>query len=185
VLTSPAAGTTLAGQTCAAAAATDDNKVVRVRFSLDGRGIVDDATAPYASCFSTAALAAGPHTLTASTYDNGGRRAASSVTVYAGATADLLPPRGPRPPAVVVTAPFGATSFGSYLCPVASATDDARVVGVQFLLDGAPLVADEESPYGTCLPTENIAPGPHTLTAQAEDGAGGLASSSVNVTKTG
>ena len=156
-----------------------------VRFSLDGRGIVDDATAPYTSCLSTATLAAGPHTLTASTYDDGGRRASSTVTVYAGATPDAPSRPGPRPPAVVLTEPAGATKFGDHLCPVASATDDRGVVGVRFYLDGELVIDDDSAPYGTCLPTEALAPGKHTLSAEAEDAVGGKATSTVTVTKDG
>ena len=156
-----------------------------VRFSLDGRGIVDDATAPYTSCFSTATLAAGPHTLTASTYDDGGRRASSTVTRLRRGDAGRSVAARSRPPAVVLTEPAGATKFGDHLCPVASATDDRGVVGVRFFLDGELVIDDDSAPYGTCLPTEALAPGKHTLSAEAEDAVGGKATSTVTVTKAG
>src|SRR5206468_2006683 len=55
----------------------------------------------------------------------------------------------------------------------ASASDNVGVVGVQFLLDGAALGAeDTTSPYSVSWNTANTSNGSHTLTATARDAAG-------------
>src|SRR6185503_10665017 len=68
----------------------------------------------------------------------------------------------------------------------ATAADDIGVTGVQFLLDGAPLGAeDTTAPYELAWDTATIANGTHTLTAIARDAAGHhTTSEAVSVTVT-
>src|SRR6185436_10626676 len=70
----------------------------------------------------------------------------------------------------------------------ANATDDVGVAGVQFLLDGNNLSAEDvTAPYLVSWNTTTITNGNHTLTARARDAAGNMTTSTavtVNVNNT-
>jgi chitodextrinase len=88
-------------------------------------------------------------------------------------------------PVVSVTSPTdGAAVAGSDVTVSASATDNDAVAGVQFLLDGEPLGAeDTTAPYSVSWNTLTAANGPHALTARARDASNNLeTSAAVNVT---
>jgi chitodextrinase len=89
------------------------------------------------------------------------------------------------PPTVSVTDPAGgATVSGTTVNVAASASDNDAVAGVQFLVDGAPLGAEDTSaPYSVTWNSWNQANGDHTLTARARDASGNTTTSAgVNVT---
>ena len=74
----------------------------------------------------------------------------------------------------------GATVSGDDDPLTATATDAVGVAGVQFLLDGVALGAeDTTSPYSVSWNTTTAANGPHTLTARARDAAGNTTTSAV------
>ena len=76
-------------------------------------------------------------------------------------------------PDVAVTAPSAGATVSGTVSVTATATDDGAVAGVQFLLDGANLGAeDTTSPYAISWNTGTTGNGPHTLTARARDAAG-------------
>ena len=79
------------------------------------------------------------------------------------------------PPTVTLTSPSpDAVVFGG-IGVTADASDDVGVVGVQFLLDGAALGAeDTAAPYALGWNTAAVPNGSHTLSAQARDAAGRL-----------
>src|SRR5262249_21313038 len=65
----------------------------------------------------------------------------------------------------------------------ANAADNVGVVGVQFLLDGVNLGAeDTTSPYSVTWNTATTSNGSHTISARARDAAGNSATASVTVT---
>ena len=70
----------------------------------------------------------------------------------------------------------------------ADATDNDRVAGVQFRVDGSNLGGEDTSnPYSTSWDTRTLANGTHTLTAVARDGSGNITTSTnvaVTVTNT-
>lgn len=88
-------------------------------------------------------------------------------------------------PTVSVTAPAGGASVsGTSVAVTATAADDVGVAGVQFLLDGAALGAeDTTSPYSVNWDTTTASNANHTLTARARDAAGNQ-STSAGVTVT-
>src|SRR5262249_29537757 len=87
------------------------------------------------------------------------------------------------PPTVSITAPANATTVTGSVAVSATASDNVGVVGVQFLLDGANLGAeDTATPYTTTWNTTTASNGTHTLTARARDAAGNPTSASVTVT---
>ena len=83
------------------------------------------------------------------------------------------PPVDVTPPVVALTSPLPGTTVSGPVTVAATATDDVGVAGVQFLLDGAPLGAEDAvAPYSVSWDTTGAANGPHALTATARDAVG-------------
>ncbi len=82
-------------------------------------------------------------------------------------------------PTVAIAAPTaGSTVSGSAVTVSANASDNVGVTGVQFLLDGSNLGAEDTSaPFGVVWNTSTTPNGSHTLTARARDAAGNSATS--------
>src|SRR5262249_8962817 len=92
-------------------------------------------------------------------------------------TSDTTPPR------VAFTSPAAGASLTGSINVAASASDNVRVAGVQFLLDGSRLGAEDVSaPYSVAWDTNTAATGPHPLTAVARDAAGNTARTTRTVT---
>jgi hypothetical protein len=182
LLTAPADGATVSGTAVAVTAgASDDVGVVGVQFLLDGNPLgAEDTTSPYSVSWNSTTAANGTHTLTAVARDGAGNKATSAavtITVDNDVTA----------PSVSLTAPAdGATLSGSGVQVSADASDNVGVVGVQFLLDGANLGAEDmTAPYSIAWDTTAATNGTHTLTAVAQDAAGNKTNSvAVSVTVT-
>jgi hypothetical protein len=87
---------------------------------------------------------------------------------------------------VAITAPTAGSTVSGTVTVSATASDDVAVAGVQFLLDGVALGAeDTTSPYSVSWNTTTATAGSHTLTARARDAAGNqTTSSAVSVTVT-
>jgi hypothetical protein len=80
---------------------------------------------------------------------------------------------------VSVTSPAGGSTVSGTVSVAAGASDNVGVAGVQFLLDGANLGAeDTTAPYSVSWNTATAANGAHTLTARARDAAGNVTTSS-------
>ena len=89
------------------------------------------------------------------------------------------------PPTVSLSAPANnATVTGTAVTITATASDNVGVSGVQFLLDGANLGAeDTTSPYSISWNTTTASNGAHVLSARARDAAGNTRiAANVNVT---
>src|SRR5207244_4411527 len=164
------------GTVTISASAADNIGVAGVRFFVDGTPIgAEDTSAPYAVAWNTASVADGSHPLTVVARDAAGNTttsAAVSVTV------------DKTPPTVAITSPSAGTAVKGTITVSASAADNIGVAGVQFLVDGAPLGAENTSaPYAVAWNTAGVADGSHTLTAIARDAAGNtVTSAAVNVT---
>ncbi len=66
----------------------------------------------------------------------------------------------------VVTSPTGGSTVSGSISVTAAASDNVGVVGVQFLLNGTVLGAeDTAAPYSVTWNTTGVANGTHTLTA--------------------
>jgi hypothetical protein len=98
--------------------------------------------------------------------------------------ATAVVPVDATPPTVAITTPAGGASVWGTVSVIASASDNNRVSGVQFMLNGAPLGAeDTASPYSVAWNTSSVPDGPYALTAVARDPAGNTRTSApVNVT---
>ena len=117
-----------------------------MQFKLDGASLgAEDTAAPYSVSWNTTPAANGSHTLTAVARDAAGNTttsAAVTVTVNNDTTA---------PTVVDHRAGDGATVRGTVTVS-ATAADNVGVAGVQFLLDGANLGAeDTAAPYSVDL----------------------------------
>ncbi|HXI30676.1 MAG TPA: Ig-like domain-containing protein, partial [Vicinamibacterales bacterium] len=171
-LTAPANGATASGTVTVAANATDNVGVAGVQFLLDGANLgAEDTAAPYTLAWDTRTATNASHTLTARARD-----AAGNTTTSAAVTVTVS--NDTTPPTVTITAPAnGATASGT-VTVTANATDNVAVAGVQFLLDGANLGAeDTAAPYSIAWNTASVANGVHSLAARARDGAGNLTTS--------
>ncbi len=156
--------------TLSATAIDNDGTVTRVRFLVNGNAVgVPVTAAPYTVTWTP--LVAGSYTLTAEATDDGGNVAVSSSRVVT-----IVPNAGPI---VLLTSP-GAIASAPASIPLtlsASASDsDGTVTRVRFLVNGnivgLPVTA---APY-TVTWTPLVA-GSYTITAEATDDAGNVASS--------
>jgi PKD repeat protein len=98
------------------------------------------------------------------------KTAATAITVSAGGTADGTAPT------VGITAPSGGATVAGTTPVSAVASDNVGVVGVQFLLDGVALGAEQPGPsFSLPWSTNAVSNGAHTLSARARDAAGNTA----------
>ena len=79
----------------------------------------------------------------------------------------------PTPPTVAITSPANNAQVTDIVNVAADASDNVGVVGVQFLVDGTNVGAEDiDPPYGLAWDTRAVANGAHTLTARAWDAGG-------------
>ena len=178
-LTAPADSDTVAGTVTVTATAADAVGVTGVQFKLNGVNLGAEVTAaPYVVSWDTTTTGNGIHTLTAVARDAAGNTTTATAVTVTVANADTTAPT------VSLTTPTnGATVLGT-VSVTATATDAGGMAGVQFLLDGSLLGAeDTAAPYSVSWNTATAANGSHTLTAVARDAAGNTAPATpVNVT---
>src|SRR5207253_2134127 len=83
------------------------------------------------------------------------------------------PPADIIPPLVSISSPISGTTMSGTIAILADASDNVGVVGVQLVLDGNNLGAeDTSSPYSISWDSTTATNGSHTLTAVARDAAG-------------
>jgi glucose/arabinose dehydrogenase/PKD repeat protein len=109
---------------------------------------------------------------------------ASSAATGSDNTVTFDAPTDTTPPTVSITAPAAGSTVSGTVTVTANGSDNVGVTGVQFLVDGANLGAEDgAAPYGTSWDSTTVADGSHTLLARARDAAGNVTtSSSVTVT---
>jgi hypothetical protein len=178
-ITAPASGATIVGSTVSIAYATAGDTVGadvdHVHFTLDGTTTLMDLSLD--GVFQLTNVAPGNHTLSAIF-------ARSNHTVIAGTQTATVPFTVTAPdttaPEISLTSPADGASVSGTIALAAVATDNVGVVGVQFLLDGVPLGAEDlAAPYSISWDTATATPGTHTLAARARDAAGNTVDSAV------
>jgi thermitase len=93
------------------------------------------------------------------------------------AAATSIPVADTTPPTATITSPAtGSTLTGTVTVAVA-ASDNTTVARVDLYIDGAFYGSDTTSPYGFAWNTSTTTNGPHTVTANAVDGAGNVGTS--------
>ena len=101
----------------------------------------------------------------------------------AGSTPTPTPTGDTTPPTVSFTAPTAGQTLVGTISPLALASDNVGVAGVQFKLDGVNLGAElTAAPFTTSWNTATTSNGAHTLSAVARDAAGNSATATVTVT---
>jgi hypothetical protein len=178
-VTSPAENATVSGTITAAANATDDVGVVGVQFRVDGANFDWESGAPFGASLNTTTLTNGVHTITASARDASGASTTSAprTIIVNNSTADNTAPQ------LSITAPSNGASVSSSINITATASDNDRVAGVQFKLDGANLGAEiTTAPYTRSWDTRTATNGSHTIVAIARDPSGNSTTKSVAVT---
>ncbi len=89
-----------------------------------------------------------------------------------GATTNSAQGADTTPPTVSIAAPVSGATLSATTTITATASDNVGVVGVQFLLDGVALGAEQIAPYSLSWNTTSVVNGTHTLSARARDAAG-------------
>ncbi len=102
---------------------------------------------------------------------------------FTGTTTVTSPAADTTKPTVAFTNPANGATVSDTAVVSASASDNVKVVGVQFKLDGANLGSEvTTTPYSVSWNTLQTPNGSHTLSAVARDSAGNIATVSVTVT---
>lgn len=152
-------------------ASTDDQGVAGYRVFREGTQVGEVATTSFTD---PTVAASTTYTYTVKAFDGAGNlsEASAPLTVTTPAATDTTPPT------VTMTAPApGATVTGTTKL-AATASDASGIAGVQFLLDGSPLGAeDTTAPYEFSWASTGAANGEHKLSARAKDGVGNTATS--------
>jgi hypothetical protein len=159
-------------------ASTDDVGVAGYRVY---RGSSQVGEVQAAAFTDTSVAPSNSYTYTVRAFDGAGRESAPSEPLTV-----TTPAQDTTPPSVSLTAPAEGASLSGTVALSASASDTSGIAGVQFLLDGTPIGAeDTTAPYSLSWDSSTTGNGPHALAARARDGAGLSATStpvSVNVT---
>lgn len=177
-LTTPAAGI-INGSVNVSATASDNIGVAGVQFLLNGNNLaVEDVTAPFTINWSTATVTDGHYILTARARDLDGNTTTTpgiNVTVYNNPDTES--------PTIALTSPASGIVAGTVNVN-ATADDNISISGVQFLLNGIDLGAEDTiAPYSFSWNTTTIADGNYTLSARVRDIAGNTAvTPAVNIT---
>jgi RHS repeat-associated protein len=174
-IAAPAPGDRVSGSGVrVAAAASDDRRVDKVEFYVDGALKATDTAAPFETTWSLTGVANGSHAITARATDDAGNQtttsAATSVTVD-----------NTNPPTTAVTAATPGTADPSKWTVTASASDDVGVARVEFYADQARFAEATTAPYqatwDTLDPLASAYDGAHTLTTKAYDTSGQVTTS--------
>jgi YVTN family beta-propeller protein len=81
------------------------------------------------------------------------------------------------PPTVAISSPVAGAQVSGTVTITASASDNAGVSSVTFLVDGTSIGSDTSAPYSISWNTAAFAAGSHSLQAQARDAAGNIGTS--------
>jgi RHS repeat-associated protein len=178
----PAGGEQVSGSAVkVAAAASDDRRVDKVEFFVDGgsTAFASDTVPPFEVTWNSTGVANGAHTLSARATDDAGNATtspAANVTVHNSAL-----------PTTSVTSPGSGTTVTGTATVSAAAGDDLGVTKVEFYSDDLLIGEDATAPYSVSWNTLSAAEpaydGSHTLTTKAYDTGGqSTTSSPTNVT---
>jgi len=164
-ITSPAEGASYISGTTITLAGTvvDEESSLALAWQLDGQPVTG-------SSISTAGLALGLHTITATATDSEGLEGTASAAITVTAA----------PPAVTITSPEDGASYVAGAIITLAGTVDNEESGLELAwwLDGQPVA-------GSTISTAGLAEGLHTITATATDSEGieGTASVAITVTE--
>jgi hypothetical protein len=159
--TAAAAYSTSAGVVTLAGSATSAADVTQVSWAND-RGASGTAAGTTSWSAAGIPLQAGLNVLTVTARDAGGNAGSATLAVTYDATA----------PSANITAPLAGATVAGTVAVTAAVSDNVGVLGVQFLLDGAALGAEQSAGVSLAWNTTAVANGAHTLAARVRDAAG-------------
>jgi len=158
--------------------ASDNVGVTQVTWT-NNRGGSGSATGTTSWSVGGITLQPGANLLTVTARDAAGNTTSAAFTATYDATA----------PSVSITSPVGGSTVSGTVAVTAAASDTVGVAGVQFLLDGVAIGAEQFSaPFSLAWATGGVANGAHILSARARDAAGNTAlaaNATVTVTNVG
>jgi hypothetical protein len=157
------------GSITLSATASDNVGVTNVEFLVDGVLKGSDASSPYSMTLDSTTLANGSHSLVARAYDAAGNSASSTAVSFS------VSNTVPDTTAPTVTAAESGTSGTITLS--ATASDNAGVAKVEFLVDGVLKGTDTTSPYSMTLDSTTLTNASHSLVAKAYDAANNVGTS--------
>lgn len=169
-MTSPASSATVSGTVAVIATATDNVRVTKVEFYLNGSLVSTATGSPYSFSWNTASMANGSYTLSAKAYDaasNVGQSTSVSVTVN-------NPVADTTPPTAKITSPTANAVVKANQVIAVSATDNVKVTKVEFYVNGVLKSTTGTSPFRYSWNTKTVKNGACTLTAKAYDAAGNV-----------
>jgi len=172
-VSSPAVGEVVSGTTTVTASASDDGRVAKVDFYVDGALAGTSNVAPFQLAWNTATVASGTHALKAVATDDAGN---TTTSVDVSVSID-----NSGAPTTSVTSPANGTTVSGMPTVTAAASDDRGVTHVEFYLDDSRFTDTATTPYSASLDTlsttEPVYDGSHVLTTKAYDAAGRVTTS--------
>jgi len=175
---SPGAGSTVSGTVAVAVNASDNVGVSEVTLYANGVPVGTDGTSPYQFSWSSAQVADGPVTLSATAVDAAGNQGVSAnvaVTVKNQAVADLAAPT------VTIGNPTDGSKVAQTVTVSASARDDVGVTKLQLYIDGRLVSTASGGSLSYKWNARKVSSGAHRIEAAASDQAGNLARKSITV----
>ena len=171
-ITTPANHSIVLATVTITATATDNVGVAGVQFKINGVNLgAEDTTAPYSTTWTNST--AGSYSITAVARDLSNRTATDTISVI---VLDAIKPT------VNITAPASGATVSGSVTITATATDNIKVEGVLFKIDGVNLGSeDTKSPFSATWNTSTYTPGSHTITATARDTDGNMATDTITV----
>lgn len=175
----PISNSVLSGSVPVRAVASDDVRVLSVRFKLNGQYVTDeifvDSNSPYEAYLDTTEYSDGSYSLVAEAKDTSGNvKDSSSVSVVIdNANGDKILPE------VGLTLPEPTEIFSHYILLAAEAHDNFGISNVKFYVDGNLAgYSDSTSPYKVPFDTSLLNDGIHSVYAVATDASGNTKSTS-------
>jgi len=189
-ITRPANNATVSGVVRIIAQATDAGDIADVTLLVDGQVRASDLYRPYLFAVNTAALLPGSHTISCvatDVYGNVSRPAEITVFVaQAGGgdgggsgTADA------QPPAVIINYPTNGTLVASRVGIGGTATDNAGLARVEWLVNGisrsSQTISGTRAEVSFVWDATSAAPGTHTVTVRVTDSSGNQSTATVRL----
>ncbi len=191
-ITRPADNATVSGVVRIAAQATDADDIADVTLLVDGQVRASDVFRPYLFAVNTATWVPGPHTISCVATDvYGNASSPAEITVFVGqspaddagggGTADT------QPPVVIINHPTDGTLVASEVGLKATATDNAGLARVEWLVDG--IQQSWHTLNGTRAEVSFVwnaisaTPGTHRVTVRVIDSAGNQAAATVRLVR--
>jgi thermitase len=183
-ITSPTAGTTVAGAVGVDVTATDEVGVTKVELLINNKVYSSTTVSPYKFSWDTTGLTNGTYSLTSKAYDSAGN-VGTSTAVSVNVNNTTATPTDDIAPTVSITNPKDGSTVSKRVSIQVSATDNVGVTKVEVYINSKLHATLTSAPYSTNWNAghRTVPKGDNVITAIAYDAAGNAASTSVRVVK--